>query len=677
MPLPTVNLDDRHFQDIVDEAKGLIQRFCPEWTDHNVSDPGVALIELFAWMTDMLLYRVNQIPDNVYVRFLELIGLTLAPPRSARAPVTFYLSTSLSGPQQADLVIPRDTDVATMRTETTPAIIFTTEKDLIIRPAITGGAFTRNASRSGAEAWTTHDLTQLGLPNRKIVMFPKDPAKNDAFCIGLKNDHSMHVLALILDCEGAGGAGVDPTNPPLEWQVWQGGLARWVDCEVDHDGTGGFNWSGEIVLHLPDMARAPLDGMPNSPEMFWLRCRLTDPIIGPQGEPQFYKISPDLLRLQVESRGGTTYARHATNVRNEFLGTSTAEPGQQFQLLNTNLLARDHDRDYLIVEPPGAPEERWQEQPDFAESGEQDPHYTLDSLAGVITLGPALKQPDGKMYSFGKIPPKGSALRFSRYQHGGGRIGNMPAGAIAVLKTSIPYIREVTNRKEAIGGQDSQSLEDAKLRAPQYLRTRTRAMTADDYEYLAVAVPGVARACCIAPGAQPGGPNDPKPGQVAVLVVPQVDQPHGEIQADQMKLSADVRAAVIAELDKRRPLGIALEVGQPTYFRIVVNAKLRVRDQNNKVLIEDVRQRALADLYRYLNPYIGGPDGDGWPFGRDLHVSEIYGLLQRINGVEFVEQIQLSRIDPNSSAPPAAVGQRLALPRQGIICSGTHQVSFS
>ena len=75
MPLPTPTLDDRHFQDIVDQVKSMIPRYCPEWTDHNVSDPGVTLIELFAWMTDMLLYRVNQAPDKNYIKFLELIGI--------------------------------------------------------------------------------------------------------------------------------------------------------------------------------------------------------------------------------------------------------------------------------------------------------------------------------------------------------------------------------------------------------------------------------------------------------------------------------------------------------------------------------------------------------------------------------------------------------------------------
>src|SRR5215208_1633897 len=128
MPLPTVTLDDRHFQDIVDEAKTRIPTYCPEWTDHNVSDPGVALIELFAWMTDLLLYRVNQVPDKLYVKFLELIGIQLEPPRATRAPVTFYLSAT----QELDVTIPEGTEVATVRTETSPAIVFTTETDLAV-----------------------------------------------------------------------------------------------------------------------------------------------------------------------------------------------------------------------------------------------------------------------------------------------------------------------------------------------------------------------------------------------------------------------------------------------------------------------------------------------------------------------------------------------------------------
>ena len=89
MSLPAPNLDDRRFQDIVDEAKRRIHRLCPEWTDHNVSDPGVALIELFAWMTEMTLYRLNQVPDRLYVKFLELVGVELFSAVPARVDLLF------------------------------------------------------------------------------------------------------------------------------------------------------------------------------------------------------------------------------------------------------------------------------------------------------------------------------------------------------------------------------------------------------------------------------------------------------------------------------------------------------------------------------------------------------------------------------------------------------------
>jgi len=92
MSLPSPNLDDRTFQQIVDDVKRQIGRRCPEWSDHNVSDPGVTLIELFAWMTEMSLYRMNQVPEKNYRKFLELIGVTLEPPAPARTDLRFWLS---------------------------------------------------------------------------------------------------------------------------------------------------------------------------------------------------------------------------------------------------------------------------------------------------------------------------------------------------------------------------------------------------------------------------------------------------------------------------------------------------------------------------------------------------------------------------------------------------------
>ena len=130
MVLPAPNLDDRHFQDLVDDAKRLVQQRCPEWTDHNVSDPGVTLIEAFAQMVDQLIYRLNRVPDRHYVKFLELIGVELRPPAAARGKVTFWLSA----PQPQTVVVRGETEVATPRTDVDDPVVFSTIQDLDIVP---------------------------------------------------------------------------------------------------------------------------------------------------------------------------------------------------------------------------------------------------------------------------------------------------------------------------------------------------------------------------------------------------------------------------------------------------------------------------------------------------------------------------------------------------------------
>lgn len=661
MPLPTPSLDDRRFQDIVDEAKSLIPRFCPEWTDHNVSDPGIALIELFAWMTDLLLYRVNQIPDKMYVRFLEMIGVTLEQPRPARAPITFYLSAA----QPNLLTVPAETEVATLRTETSPAIIFTTETELVIRPPALTGAFTRDIDGAGGSAWVGHDLQQFALPGKRLPMFPLNPAPGDAFYLSFAESHSDHVLALVVECETAGGAGVDPTQPPLEWQVWQGGAVRWAPCRVEFDGTLGFNQSGEIILHVPEMVY----GVVQERSGFWLRCRLTPA----QGGKNAYRVSPDIENLRVEARGGTVFARHATTVRNELLGQSEGAPGETYRLRNTPLLARDLKRDHLVVTTPGGDREDWQEVTDFADSGPRDRHYTLDSLDGTLTLGPSILQPDGSLYQFGAVPMKGSTLQFLRYQWGGGVSGNVPRGALSVLKSSIPYITKTINWQDAIGGRDAQSLEDAKLRAPQVLRTRSRAVTADDFAYLALQVQGVARAACLAPGSQPGRSDEPAPGQVAVVVVPDTVGRNAPITPEALTLSAELRAAVMAHLDSRRLIGTELVVRAPVYIFVSVRATIRLTEGSEADLIDQTQKRAESALYAYLNPLAGGPHGDGWPFGRDLHISELYGILHRIPAVQFIEEVVVRLDSEGSDLAPTTT--RVATPPGGLICSGSHSVS--
>jgi predicted phage baseplate assembly protein len=667
MPLQAPILDDRSFQDIVDEAKHRIPQYCPEWTDHNLSDPGVALIELFAWMTEMLLYRVNQVPDKSYIKFLELLGIKLEPPRSARAPVTFYLSA----PQPNEIVIPKGTEVATVRTETEPAIVFTTEADIPIRPPTIVGAFTRSVS-TGKAVWTAHDLKRLDLPNQFISLFPNPPVPHDAFYLAFEKDHSQHLMALVLACDNAGGAGIDPEHPPIEWQVYQGGSARWAPCVLEHDGTKGFNHDGEVILHLPHMALEELPG--TGTRTYWLRCLLTDA----QAQPPHYDVSPRLKsQPRIEARGGTATARHATTIKNEGLGYSNGAAGQAFKLLNPPILSRDKATDYLVVELPGGQEEHWQEVEDFADSGPDDRHFTIDDVDGTLALGPCLLQPDGSVYRFGATPPKGSTLCFSCYQHGGGVSGNVPKGALSVPKSSIPYVSYVSNRQPAVGGRDAQSLADAKVRAPRILRTWNRAVTASDYEYLACQVPGVARARCVAAGPQPGDPSNPKPGQVFVIILPTAEVTRGYIPPERLVLSAELRDSVLSHLIERCLLGCQVDVRPPQYTWLSVQAELRVAEASEPALVKQVHERAEAELYRYLNPYTGGLGGHGWPFGRALHTSEIHSLLQGVSHVEFVEAMEIRVGEPGAAAPLRVAPARLVLPKHGVVCSLEHRVTVT
>src|SRR5689334_22179335 len=134
MALSQIVLDDRNFQELVNEARLRITRTCPEWTEYNVSDPGITLIELFAWMTELMVYRLNKVPDRNYVKFLEMIGVELMPAAAADAELTFRLSTAfpldLANTTQA--TVPSGIEVASSSLGDAPEVIFTTVEPLVI-----------------------------------------------------------------------------------------------------------------------------------------------------------------------------------------------------------------------------------------------------------------------------------------------------------------------------------------------------------------------------------------------------------------------------------------------------------------------------------------------------------------------------------------------------------------
>src|SRR5262245_393797 len=125
--IPAPKLDDRTYADIVAEAMRLNPRDCPEWTNHNPSDPGITIVELMAWMTELILYRLNRVPEKNYLAFLNMIGIRLRPPQPARALLTFDL---VQGAERQ--VIQQGTQIGTQQSGEDDAVMFETQRDLIV-----------------------------------------------------------------------------------------------------------------------------------------------------------------------------------------------------------------------------------------------------------------------------------------------------------------------------------------------------------------------------------------------------------------------------------------------------------------------------------------------------------------------------------------------------------------
>jgi predicted phage baseplate assembly protein len=313
--------------------------------------------------------------------------------------------------------------------------------------------------------------------------------------------------------------------------------------------------------------------------------------------------------------------------------------------------------------------EAWQEVADFAASGPDDRHYTLDGVTGEVQFGPLIRQPSGQERSYGRIPPRGRMLRFTSYRWGGGSIGNVGDRTITVLKSSVPYVASVTNFTAAVGGSDAETLERAKVRAPSVVRARTRAVTAEDFECLALeASPLVARARCVAAGAADG--HGPPPGVVRLLLVPAISDTARLIPADELELPRRLREDVQTYLDERRLLATHLEIGSPAYQPIGVVARVKAKDGTPPA---EVARGIEERLYGYINPVTGGSHHTGLDFGRGVTLSEVYAAIQGAAGLDYVEDVKLHAINRETGERQEAA-TRVAVPADGLVCSAKHEV---
>lgn len=510
-------------------------------------------------------------------------------------------------------------------------------------------------------AFTTVD------PAKEFQPFAASEEDQPACYLGFESPFSPNPVSLYI----AVNETLSTAVPQVVWEYWDG--TRWKNLGVQ-DGTTNLTESGVVEFIGPaDAVKKALFGI----EAWWLRARLE------QGDQTLIQ----LLGIYLN----TVWAKNCVTVTDELLGSSTETPGESFTLSHFPVLdglqievrepERPSDEDLKILlseegeeavrpvqEGEGAVREswvRWHAVDHFRFSGKKSRHYLIDWFNGKVQFGDGIH---------GMVPPAGSGnIRAKWYQAGGGASGNVDRNSVTVLKRAIPFVDKAFNVDAAGGGSDGESVEQVKVRGPQTIKNRDRAVTWEDFEWLSKEASfQVARARCL-----PARSKDDA-GKVRMILVPWSDDPkpspsQGLIR--QVKDHISTRERRIATAD--------LLIMGPKYVEISISANIVPERMEEADL---VRRRVKEALTSFFHPLRGGPDGNGWAFGRGVFVSEVSKVIEETDGVNHAEEVEIcSSFYENGvaaiSMPPDRDRTRLIyqvdIGEEYLVASGDHMIAVN
>ena len=437
-----------------------------------------------------------------------------------------------------------ETEVATPRTDVEEPVVFGTTAELQIVPCELHRVATQAA---GADA--VDGTIKLG--NGQLPCFSEVPQPGDALLIGLSNAVPACAVVLRFDCPVRG-----PRHRPAEPAARLGGVERYgLEPSARSNATTPADSTARATSSCTSR---PPTGPRSSPSSGPAGCAARS--CQPRTTSPTYTATPEIAAIRAFTIGGTVGIVHAETIHDEVTRglRRCARPAVRRCSAGPILPA---DRPAVLQVSDETADGGWVDWlpvTDFARSAEHDRHYQLDSVAGEVQFGPAVRQPDGALRQYGAIPPKGSTLRMSAYRVGGGSSGNVARGQVRVLKTSVPYVARVENRHPASGGVDGETVENAKLRGPLELRASGRAVTAEDFEELArTAAPDAARVRCVAAGEGRSAPA------VRLLVVPKVTADSQGLLPDEelRRPPTELLQRIATHLDTCRLVGTRLLVG--------------------------------------------------------------------------------------------------------------------
>jgi predicted phage baseplate assembly protein len=640
-PDPPFNLVLQDYQEILTALQLRIPGYTPEWTDWNKSDPGTTLLELFAFVGQSMGYRLNQVPAACYQKFVELIGLR---PLPARPSVVYLSFTPTPASPAIPILVPQATAVSATGTDGRP-VYFETDTGLSL-------------TRFPLTAVQLFDGSTHGTGGGSFQPFGASPSPGNAVYLGFgPADPSITLPAFPAEIQlhvvvppASGGAvssdqiAAQPNPVPpvtVQWEYLDSTqpAEHWTRLNQYADTSVAFTRDGDIHIEGPpaQIQAQPGIGAFTDP-YFWLRCRLTGGV---------YPTAPAVTQIQEN----TVSAASLRTVPGEPVGQSSGLPGQQLALANSPV---DPATIQLTVTTGGQPPVLWTAQEDLFASSALATNYVLDANAGTVTFGDGVH---------GLIPPAGSDIT-ATYRYGGGARDNVAAGAVSALQGPILGVSAVTNARAAAGGQDVQTTGDLQAKAPTMLRSQLRAVTAADFQAVAMRIPGVARVTVL-PFTNPNFPGISVPGAVTVVIVPTVTAPGQDLPVPAPELTE----AVARDLDSMRPVTAEVYVDGPVYRRVRVTARIEIVPSASPDTVSHAIVAALAAFLSPLPvPLSGGASSTPRDFGEDFYPTSLYRAMLDVENVVAVPilsvwvdgvQVQLTdtvTLDPNELLASAGDG---------------------
>lgn len=423
----------------------------------------------------------------------------------------------------------------------------------------------------------------------------------------------------------------DEKKPKLDWTYCAEN--NWKEL-MGYDHTEGLIKSDilQLIVPLDFSARSRFGNY-----LFWIKGSLA------KGE---YEEPPILDGIYPN----TVWALQAGTIKEEILGSSDGKVNQKFSFFKfpvlqgeeirvCEILSEEEKQEILASSGKDAIKETkdekgkvietwilWKEMPDFFDSKPKDRHYTLDRAAGELQFGDGVN---------GMIPPvRDNNIKAFSYQSGGGKQGNVKFEEIKTLKSAVSGVDKVFNPAAADGGADTATTDEMLEIGPAIISHRNRAVTPQDFEWLArEASRKVVKVKCL-PNTNNNGQKET--GWVTVIIVPESTE---AMPCPSIELRKKVRQYLEAHSANTLASKKHINVGSPSYVEISVSVDVFATSIDKASQAErDVKK----ELDAFFHPLTGGPEGKGWDFGRDVSASDIYALLEKIDGVDHVENLKFS-----------------------------------